>query len=81
MFFITLTATSVDVKHLFSKGHLLLSHVHSCLMAQSTQALLCLSYWSCLNLVKMEDIVKISSLPDVEDANKQELKDGWDHIE
>ncbi|KAG1801226.1 uncharacterized protein BJ212DRAFT_1487719 [Suillus subaureus] len=45
------------------------------------ESLLCLSYWSCLNLIKMEDIVKISSLPDVEDTNEKELKDGWDCIE
>jgi hypothetical protein len=69
-FFITLTATSVNIEHLFSKGYLLLSHVHSCLMFQSTQALLCLGYWSCLNLIKTEDIIKISSLLDVEDANE-----------
>lgn len=81
MFFITLTATSVNVEHLFSKGCLLLSHVRSRLTAQSTRALLCLGYWSCLNLVKTEDVVKISSLPDVEDANEQELEDGWDRIE
>jgi hypothetical protein len=81
MFFITLTATSVNVECLFSKGRLLLSHVHSHLTAQSTRALLCLGYWSRLNLVKTEDVVKISSLPDVEDANEQELEDGWDCIE
>jgi hypothetical protein len=66
------TATSVDVKCLFSKGHLHLSHVRSRLMAQSTRALLCLGYWNRLNLVKMEDIVKISSLPDVEDVKSRQ---------
>lgn len=75
------TATSVDVECLFSKGCLLLSHMHSYLMAQSTRALLCLGYWSRLKLVKTEDVVKISSLPDVEDGDEQELKDGWDRIE
>ena len=42
-----LLATSVDVERLSSRGHFLLSHVHSRLSAQSTHALLCLGYWSC----------------------------------
>ncbi|KIK37753.1 hypothetical protein CY34DRAFT_92204, partial [Suillus luteus UH-Slu-Lm8-n1] len=58
---------------------LLLSHVRSRLSAQSTRTLLCLSFWSKLNLVKTDDVVSISSLPDVE-GDEQELNDGWDQI-
>lgn len=72
-------ATSVDVERLFSCGRLLLSHVRSRLTAQSTRALLCLGYWSRLNLVKTDDVVKVSLLPDI--ADEQELEDGWDRIE
>ena len=39
-------ATSVDVKRVFSRGHLVLSHVRNGLSAQSTRAILCLSYWA-----------------------------------
>jgi hypothetical protein len=76
-----LLATSVDVERLFSRGRLLLSHVHSRLTAQSTRALLCLGYWSHLNLVKTDDVLKVSLLPDVEGVDEQELEDGWDRIE
>lgn len=75
-----LVATSVDVERLFSRGRLLLSHVHSHLTVQSTHALLCLHYWSRLNLIKTEDVVKVSSLPDVE-GDKDKLEDGWDRIQ
>ncbi|KAG1799130.1 uncharacterized protein BJ212DRAFT_1288346, partial [Suillus subaureus] len=64
---------------LFSRGQLLLSHVRSHLSAQSTHALLCLSFWSKLNLVKTDDIVSVSSLPDIK-GDEQELNDGWDQI-
>ncbi|KIK35539.1 hypothetical protein CY34DRAFT_61050, partial [Suillus luteus UH-Slu-Lm8-n1] len=64
--YLTIPATSVDVERLFSCGRLLLSHVRSRLSAQSTQALLCLGYWSHLKLVKTEDIMKVSTLVDVE---------------
>lgn len=73
-------ATSVDVERLFSHGRLILSHVRSRLSAQSTRALLCLGYWSLLNLVKTEDVLKVASLADVEGSDEQELEDGWDKI-
>jgi hypothetical protein len=69
----------VDVEWLFSQGQLLLSHVHSQLTAQSTHALLCLGLWSKLNLIKNEDVLKMTSLPDVKD-DEEELNEGWDHI-
>ncbi|KIK79639.1 hypothetical protein PAXRUDRAFT_160814, partial [Paxillus rubicundulus Ve08.2h10] len=53
---------------------------HSCVSAQSTQALLCLGVWSKLNLVKTEDVMKFTSLPDLE-VDEEELEDGWDNID
>jgi hypothetical protein len=74
-----LLATSVDVEQLFSQGWLLLSHVCSWLTAQSTPALLCLCLWSQLNLIKNEDVLKVTSLPDVK-VGEEELDEGWDCI-
>ena len=78
------TATSVAVERVFSRGRLLLSHVHNCLSAQTTRALLCLSKWSCLGLVKDADVNKVAVLPDVEEDGDSdgdiEMEDGWDAI-
>ncbi|KAG2124845.1 uncharacterized protein EDB93DRAFT_1286612, partial [Suillus bovinus] len=76
-----ITATSVDVERLFSHGRLVLSHVHSRLNVQSTRALLCLSYWSRLGLVKNEDILAVSNLADVVGDEELELEEGWDQIQ
>jgi hypothetical protein len=57
----------------------LLSHVRSQLMAQSMCALLSLGLWSKLNLIKNEDVLKVTSLPDVKD-DEEELDESWDHI-
>ncbi|KAG2109988.1 uncharacterized protein F5147DRAFT_772829 [Suillus discolor] len=73
-------ATSVDVERLFSRGRLLLSHVQSRLSTESTRALLCLGFWSKLNLVKSEDVVNVSMLPDLKAEEEVGLEDGWDHI-
>ncbi|OAX32671.1 hypothetical protein K503DRAFT_701687, partial [Rhizopogon vinicolor AM-OR11-026] len=64
---------------LFSCGRLLLSHVRSRLSVQSTWALLCLGFWSQLNLIKPEDVNKVTMLPDVE-GEEQEMAHGWDSI-
>jgi hypothetical protein len=77
--YLTIPATSVDVERVFSRGRLLLSHVRSRLSVQSTRALLCLGNWSMLNLIKSDDVKKISSLPDIEGEDKA-LEDGWDRI-
>ena len=47
-----LTATSVDVERVFSKGRLILSHVRNGLSVQSTRALMCIGAWSRMGLVK-----------------------------
>ena len=75
-----LSATSVDVKCIFSCGWLLLSHVCSRLSVQSTRALLCLGCWSTLGLVQDKDIEAVTRLADVEGDEEQPLDDDWDHI-
>ena len=75
-----LSATSIDVEHIFSHGHLLLSHVHSRLSVQSTRALLCLGSWSWLSLVKDTNVLAVTVLDDVEGDEKPKLDVGWDQI-
>jgi hypothetical protein len=75
-----LIATSIDVERLFSRGRLLLSHVRSRLSVQSTRALLCLGFWSQLNLIRPDDVHRVTMLPDVEGEEK-EIVDGWDRID
>jgi hypothetical protein len=77
---IYILATSVDVKHIFSCGWLILSHVHSHLSAQSTWTLICLRSWSLLGLVKDSDVIAVTILPEVEEEEEPELENGWDHI-
>ena len=73
--------TSINVKHVFSQGHLLLLHVHSWLSIQLTCALLCLGQWNALNLVKDSD-VKASLTNDEVDEGEQVdmLQEGWDTV-
>ena len=74
-------ATSVDVERVFSRGRLVLSHVRNGLSAQSMRAILCLSYWSPLGLVKNSDARAVAELSDVEgDGSDYKMEDGWDNI-
>jgi hypothetical protein len=73
------TATSVDVERIFSRGHILLSHIRNRLSAQSTRALMCVGLWSQLGYVKDSDVLAVGQLPDVEGEEK-ELEEGWDAI-
>ncbi|KAH0838741.1 hypothetical protein J3R83DRAFT_7100, partial [Lanmaoa asiatica] len=57
---------------------LILSHIHSQLSAQLTQALICLSSKSLLNLVKAKDLKAAAQLPDLNE--EQGSKNGWDSI-
>ncbi|KDQ54147.1 hypothetical protein JAAARDRAFT_114282, partial [Jaapia argillacea MUCL 33604] len=57
--YLSISATSVDIEHIFSCGQLVLSHVCNHLLAQMTCAILCLSSWSLLGLVKDEDVLKV----------------------
>ncbi|KAG1839728.1 hypothetical protein DFJ58DRAFT_733176 [Suillus subalutaceus] len=73
-------ATSVDVERLFSRVHLILSHVRNHLSAQSTHALLCVGLWSELGLVDSKDIIHASKLLDVI-GEEEALDEGWDSIQ
>ncbi|KAF8240245.1 hypothetical protein L208DRAFT_1130967, partial [Tricholoma matsutake] len=59
-------ATSIDVKQLFSCGHLVLSHTCSCLLVASTCALLCLGSWSLMGLVGDEDVNAVAVMDEIE---------------
>ncbi|KAG1794287.1 uncharacterized protein BJ212DRAFT_1413084, partial [Suillus subaureus] len=50
------------------------------ILAQSTHALLGLGSWSTLNLVKTEDVIKVSNMPDA-NGEEEEFEDGWDCID
>lgn len=71
--------TSVEVEWIFSKGRLLLSHVHSRLSMQSTCALICLGVWSLLGYVNDADCKVAAALPAVVDE-EEALSDDWDAI-
>jgi hypothetical protein len=71
----------VDVERVFIRGRLVLSHVRNGLSAQSTRAILCLSDWSRLGLVKNTDARAIAEMSDVEgDGSDYEMEAGWDAI-
>ena len=75
-------ATSVDVERVFSLGCILLSHVHSRLSTQSTQALMCVGAWSLLGYVKDFDIKSVVSSAEIPvDEKEDELAYDWDAIE
>lgn len=78
--FLTISPTFVGVGWLFSCGHLLLSHVRSRLSVESTHTLLCLGIWSTLRLVKIDDVKKISALPNVE-GEEDGFDNGWDMLQ
>ena len=84
-FFLSVTATSVDVERVFSRGRLLLSHIRNRLGAQSTRAILCLGSWAAAGFVKAADERKVAKLEDVDDedsdASDFEMEDGWDAID
>ena len=75
----TILAASVAVEWVFSKGRLLLSHIQNHLSAQSTHALLCLSAWSKLGYVELDDLNAAASLPDVK-ADETWLDEEWDVV-
>jgi len=68
------SATLIDVEHLFSKGRLILSHIHNRMSAGTTCELLCLNNWSTQGLMKMADLKEAASLPEV-------LDDAWEEQE
>ena len=73
-------ATSVDVERVFSKGRILLSHLHNHLSVQSTRALMCLGAWSLMGYVRDSDVKAVTMLPDLEDDEEEPLEENWDVI-
>ena len=73
-------ATSIDVEHAFSCGHLLISHVWSCLHVQTIWALMCIKDWSQQGLIKYTDILAVTVLEEMNNDANEELEDGWDAI-
>ena len=76
-----LTATSVNVERLFSKGCILLPHLHNHLLLQNTCILLCLGHWSKLGLVKNKDLHKAACEAEVLGDQEIDLPEGWDKID
>ena len=70
---------SVDVERVFSKGHLLLSHVRNQLTINSTQVLLCLGTWSKLGFVNKEDLHAAALLPELR-KGEEDLSDDFDLV-
>ena len=73
------------VEHVFSHGHILLSHIHNCVLAQTTRVLLCLDIWSLLGLVKDLDVNAVAVLPDGPEGDEKsdyevDIEEGWDAI-
>ncbi|KIK24313.1 hypothetical protein PISMIDRAFT_43850, partial [Pisolithus microcarpus 441] len=44
--YLCIPATSINVKHLFSKGQVLMPYLHNRLSSQTMHTLLCLGHWS-----------------------------------
>ena len=65
------TLTSVDVECLFSKGHILLSHIRNRLFAQSTRALLCLNNWSAIGLVIDNNVIAATKVLELADKETE----------
>jgi hypothetical protein len=69
------------VERTFSKGRILLSHLHNRLSVESTHALICLGVWSLLGYVRDSDVKAETLRPAVEgEETTDELKNGWDSI-
>lgn len=75
-----ISASSVGVERVFSKGRLILSHLRNRLESDTTRALLCLGEWSILKLVDSKDLKSTARLPDAEGI-EEDLPEGWDKID
>ena len=74
-------ATSVDVKRVFSKGHILLSHICNRMLVQSTCALICVGAWSRRGYIEDSDVNTVASQCDLEPGEAEpELQADWAKI-
>ena len=64
---------------LFSKGQILLSHLHAQLSVQSLHALMCVGEWSQMGFVKDSDVRAAMMIAKVGD-NEEKLTEDWDFI-
>ncbi|CDO75086.1 hypothetical protein BN946_scf185010.g11 [Trametes cinnabarina] len=81
--YLSIPATSVDVERVFSKGRLLLSHLRNGMSAQTTRALMCLHYWTKLDLVDDADVLSVTKQTAAQNMSPEDavLKSGWDRID
>ena len=73
-------ATSVDVERVFSKGRILLLHLHNRMSPQTTHALMFLNAWSLHRYIKDQDIVAVLKGDEMEGDDDVEFEEGWDDI-
>ena len=74
-------ATSVHVERIFSKGRIILSHLHNRLSVQSMRALLCVGTWSLMGYVTLDDVRTVTKLlEDEEEEMAADVHEGWDMI-
>ncbi|KAF8440219.1 hypothetical protein L210DRAFT_845314, partial [Boletus edulis BED1] len=78
--YLTIATSIVDVKQLFSCGHLLLTHVQSSMSSQSTWALLCCVGCGVVHLTIRMYVECVSTLADVM-GNNEEMPEGWNYID
>lgn len=64
--YLSIPATSTDVERVFSKGRILLSHIHNRLSVQLTHALMCLGEWSCHGFVRDDDVNAATVQPEID---------------
>lgn len=69
---LTVSATSIDVERVFSRGHIALTHVRNRLGAASTRAILCLGPWCNLDLVGETDMKTSRAERDAGKASEDE---------
>ncbi len=66
---------------MFSRGRILLPHVRNRLTGQTVRALICVSEWVRLGLIKDTDIKKATAQPELSEAEvAEEVALGWDAI-
>ncbi|EPS96714.1 hypothetical protein FOMPIDRAFT_35943, partial [Fomitopsis schrenkii] len=58
--YLTIPLTSVGVERLFSKGHILITHLRNGLSAASIWAILCLNDWAQKGYVKDKDVLAVT---------------------
>ena len=71
-----LSATSIDVERVFSRGRLILSHVHNCLSVETARAIMCLGAWSQMNLITSNDVLAVikGGKEDDDDGNAEDSR-------